>query len=72
MTMNLTPIANRPLPLVDQNKASAVVGYLCLNVVLDVDEATGGGSLPRGRMGFSGFTTTWRGDVVGGMGGTVG
>lgn len=42
ITMNLTPIAKRPLPLVDGNNASAFVGYTCVNVVLDIDHCATG------------------------------
>ncbi len=41
ITINLTPVANRPLPLIDGNNASAIVGYVCVNIVLSVDHSTG-------------------------------
>lgn len=37
MTIKLFPMAKRPLPLVDGKNADALVGYTCVNVVLDID-----------------------------------
>ncbi len=42
ITAKFKPIANRPLPLVDHNKASALAGYFCVNLVVGMAGRVGG------------------------------